>query len=1020
VNLRATIIHPGGRTEARTIGSAAEFQQLLSSLSKKATVALDDGPHRQVRDWRNGRGLWPWRNENGAGAPSSVPAAGTSPVAAAVMDAGADPATHGEAPRIAELAGRVDQLGGGLDELYRQVGPLPARIDELGERIDRRVFEETGRLRGEIGTVREAFASELRPVTTTLAALNDALRARPEKAEIATLVEQAVAPATKRVDVVLGHLREENELLVDEGDELRRRIHTYKPGTIDELRQRIAELQQDVAGRRDELIKAHGEIDRLQRDNAHLKDSTGVVDREELTRLREGIAKERQELESARELAAQRDKLQGELAELRALEDRYRAGQVAKERDLALEERVRTADTRCGQLERELQAERAEVRRAKERTDGLRGTLDCVQRRNRELEKGNADLETAVRVLTDRVTGLDAAVGAHTEEKAELADQRKELATRRIDGEKELAERRRALDDHARELSVARTAEHEARMQRLEDDYGSLRAALDEKVRAEVSAAYERELRQAREARGLADEAKKRAEAASDLARTELAAMRTEHVAWEGRKLERELALQRHQYEVEELTRKRDELASLVAADQERVDTAHTEAQRATEQLVGLAAQVEATTARLADVDRQYKDELRLVEKLHDERRRLEEPKTREARIKSMMNGVSGFGARDRGTRSTSVDEMTWLGKVEDRMLEAEFVFPRSLLEAFHTSLKITQWSPLTVLAGVSGTGKSALPRLYAHFGGLRFHMAPVQPNWDSPQDLFGFFNHIDGLYKATPLLRALVQSQSAPERGGFNDGLLLVGLDEMNLARVEYYGSELLSRWEARRDGADAEALQLDIGHGEHEEIRLGHNVLWAGTMNEDETTQSLSDKVLERGNVITFPRPRTLKTRDGVGLGEPGPWLSVATFGGWTVGPDALHQNVRDHLKDALEAMNRKLALVNRSVSHRILQAIETYVANHPQVRAAQSTNEATERWWRQAFADQIVQKVMPKLRGLDNGVGKAKQCLDGFDEILGVHAEELVGDFREARKEAQFLWTSAEYLERRTKPT
>jgi 5-methylcytosine-specific restriction endonuclease McrBC GTP-binding regulatory subunit McrB len=77
-----------------------------------------------------------------------------------------------------------------------------------------------------------------------------------------------------------------------------------------------------------------------------------------------------------------------------------------------------------------------------------------------------------------------------------------------------------------------------------------------------------------------------------------------------------------------------------------------------------------------------------------------------------------------------------------------------------------------------------------------------VQPNWDSPQDLFGFFNYMDSRYKATELMQALVQSQASRDEGGFDDSLLIVLLDEMNLAHVELYLSEILSKLGSTRDG--------------------------------------------------------------------------------------------------------------------------------------------------------------------------------------------------------------------------
>ena len=112
------------------------------------------------------------------------------------------------------------------------------------------------------------------------------------------------------------------------------------------------------------------------------------------------------------------------------------------------------------------------------------------------------------------------------------------------------------------------------------------------------------------------------------------------------------------------------------------------------------------------------------------------------------------------------VDEWAWLETVNQGFEAAEFRFPRRLLNAFHTSLKISDWNSLTVLAGVSGTGKSELPRLYSMFGGLLFEPVAVQPNWDSPQDLFGFFNYMDNKFNAKPLLQAIARASAGRTRG--------------------------------------------------------------------------------------------------------------------------------------------------------------------------------------------------------------------------------------------------------------
>lgn len=1023
VMVQVTIVHPGGKRETRQLSSAEDFHRFLGGLHKKASIALDGGPARDMKWWRGNRPSWPWSVPSPAGAAGDSGRAGDE--VAPSLGHGPPPPGRpnattsielptgltGRVVRVDDLAAQVERIRRDVDGLAEQVRPLRGQIDEVGTRLEHRLTNSVG----DLHELRATLHDELRGVGASIAELTSALGDRPEKTAISGLVERSVAQVEDRILEALRRLREENELLAEEGEEQRRRIKAYRPGTIEELRQRIEELHKEVEERRSRLTEAHIRIDQLERDNALLKENTGALDLDELTRIRKDIAAEREGLEGTRQLALQRDELLVQLAEYQQLEQRYRAAQEVRERDIALEQRLREVERQRADLEADLSQVREEAWERQRRMDSLLKQRHELQGRNESLARLNEELRADHDRMVEQVTALTSAMAELAKDRESVAAERRELSAWRTRQELALETRGRELEDDARGRIESQERQHAERMAALVAEHAHRREVVEATVRAELAGGLERQLRQATRDRDAVIAERDRLAAELEERRAELARMRALQADWDARQYERTLELDRHRAQLEDLAARRDRLERDLdeqrAGAAEHLGSAHAEVQRLEGTIASLAAQAQGARAQLASLEQRYRDELELVRGLQAERRRLEEPAAREVRVRSMTQPMPGFTDRDRATEAAA--ELDWLDRLAARMRDAEFAFPRRLLEAFHTSLKIPHWSPLTVLAGMSGTGKSALSRLYAHFGGLRFHMVPVQPNWDSPQDLFGFFNHIDGLYKATPLLRALVQSQRPPSEGGFQDGLLLLALDEMNLARVEYYASELLSRWEARRDGVAAEALQLDIGHGEHETVTLGSNVMWVGTMNEDETTFSLSDKVLERGNVIMFPRPPSLLRRERVSVGSPAPWLSARTFAGWTAEPSSLPAAVRDKMKGALEELNRQLGRVHRSVSHRTLQAIEHYVANHPRVRAHAS--DGTDRWWKQAFADQLVQRVLPKLRGLDNHASREKDCLDGFARVLREHADELVSDFAEARQGLQFRWTSAAYLER-----
>ena len=331
----------------------------------------------------------------------------------------------------------------------------------------------------------------------------------------------------------------------------------------------------------------------------------------------------------------------------------------------------------------------------------------------------------------------------------------------------------------------------------------------------------------------------------------------------------------------------------------------------------------------------------------------------------------------------SKMSELEWLDTISTACKNYGLTFPRRILHAFHTSLKTAEWSPLTVLSGVSGTGKSELPRLYAHFGGINFLSLPVQPNWDSQEAMLGFFNSIDNRFDAQPVLRFLVQTQEkqTADYPGLSDTINIVLLDEMNLAR----------------------------------------NVLWFGTINQDETTKSLSDKVLDRGIVINFPRPTTLQRRKELkGLTHAQPLLARHIWDGWWCKKSNFTDAQINSYKTFIEDMNESLAKVGRALGHRVWQSIEYYMANYPDVLDAQNQADGVDviklqKTMKMAFEDQLVQKVMPKLRGIETR-GKSKtECLDKIRAQLVSGDYSIVDDFDLACKfgYGQFIWNSANYL-------
>ena len=354
---------------------------------------------------------------------------------------------------------------------------------------------------------------------------------------------------------------------------------------------------------------------------------------------------------------------------------------------------------------------------------------------------------------------------------------------------------------------------------------------------------------------------------------------------------------------------------------------------------------------------------------------------------------------------------------VIDGLGKIGYRFNERVVKAFHTSLKCHDINPLTVLAGVSGTGKTLLPMVYSRLMGMYSLVMAVQPRWDSPQDMFGFYNYLEKRYKATDLARSLIRMDpyNTPEelnpKEKRADRMLLVLMDEMNLARTEYYFSEFLSKLELRRDIDDCSVREkrvhaevvLDTGPGRDDlRIWVGQNVLFVGTMNEDESTQTLSDKVLDRANVLRFARPKDISLPKGnVETLTAEGYLAVEQWESWcrSVETRAWTEKVAQWISRLNDALNR----IGRPFGYRVQKSMLTYVQNYPGIDGHEV--------YKRAFADQIEQKVLPKLRGIEVLEGNGNTALEEIEDIIAQTEDELLFNaFKNAKDEAatdMFIW-------------
>ena len=158
----------------------------------------------------------------------------------------------------------------------------------------------------------------------------------------------------------------------------------------------------------------------------------------------------------------------------------------------------------------------------------------------------------------------------------------------------------------------------------------------------------------------------------------------------------------------------------------------------------------------------------------------------------------------------------------------------------------------MILLQGISGTGKTSLPYIMGKYFKNDTTIASVQPSWRDRTELFGYFNEFTKKFNETEVLRRIYESS-------YNDDINIIVLDEMNIARVEYYFAEMLSvlempdpsEWKIELVPAAWPTDPKKLVDGK---LQIPQNVWYIGTANNDDSTFSVSDKVYDRALTINL----------------------------------------------------------------------------------------------------------------------------------------------------------------------
>ena len=242
-----------------------------------------------------------------------------------------------------------------------------------------------------------------------------------------------------------------------------------------------------------------------------------------------------------------------------------------------------------------------------------------------------------------------------------------------------------------------------------------------------------------------------------------------------------------------------------------------------------------------------------------------------------------------------------------------------SVIREFIAGLAVSR---ILILQGMSGTGKTSLAYAFGEFLENPSVIIPVQPMWKERTDLLGYFNEFTKHFNETLLLQKMYEANS-------REDIYITILDELNIARVEYYFAEFLSLLEI----PDPEARYLEVVSDQWESdpealkegrIKLPENMWFIGTANNDDSTFAISDKVYDRAMVLNLDR----KSAPFQASGSRTVRLSAKRFTELAAEAVKMHSVDRENL-DRLQKLDAYLIeKFQITFGNRIMRQIMTYL--------------------------------------------------------------------------------------------
>ena len=319
--------------------------------------------------------------------------------------------------------------------------------------------------------------------------------------------------------------------------------------------------------------------------------------------------------------------------------------------------------------------------------------------------------------------------------------------------------------------------------------------------------------------------------------------------------------------------------------------------------------------------------------------------------------------------------------KIHAYITSKGFQFEPWQIAAYVTALRT---KPFVILAGVTGTGKSKLPKLVSEATGGESKLISVRPDWTDSSDVLGY-RSLNEKFRPGALLEFVQNATKQPDKHH------VCIIDEMNLARVEHYFAEILSRIEDRRKASNGgfessrllgQELSGDDAHWSS--YGLPSNLAIVGTVNMDESSHGFSRKVLDRAFTIELSDIDLTKWESVISEEiAPTPWpvdkwhpraIQLSQIGSLT----ELERKEIDRVIKALIEINSFLVHAQLQVGYRTRDEIALFVMHAQDYKASFVTNSGVEV---DPLDLALLMKVLPRIVGGSNPIKRAVLNLLGW---------------------------------------